>query len=158
MRLAICSIFVFLFTSCAAIPARNENKMEEVVKPFYTKCLTVNSETNTNELLGKLLSDNFQSTGSTATKGKEQLIKGVQYLWELIPDMKWNIQEMVQYDNRIVVRSIASGSPKGDFMGLSTDGRKSFKIMTIDIVTVEDDQISQIYHVEDWATAIKQLK
>ena len=43
-------------------------------------------------------------------------------------------------------------------MGLPTDGSKSFKMMTIDIHTVEDGKIKSSYHLEDWATAMKQLK
>ena len=33
--------------------------LKEIVKPFYTQCLTVNAETNLAELMGKLLADNF---------------------------------------------------------------------------------------------------
>ena len=65
---------------------------------------------------------------------------------------------MLQDGNRVIVRSIASGSPKGDFMGITLDGSKSFKIMTVDIHTVEGNQSKQVYHIEDWATAMKQLK
>jgi predicted ester cyclase len=57
----------------------------------------------------------------------------------------------------VVVRSIASGSPKGAFMGLQLDGSKSFRIDTIDIHEVEGGQIVRVHHLEDWATAIKQL-
>ena len=65
---------------------------------------------------------------------------------------------MIQDVNKIVVRSVASGSPKGDFMGLTLDGSKKFEIMTIDIHTVKNNQIKMIHHLEDWANAIKQLK
>ncbi|TMQ09042.1 MAG: hypothetical protein E6J90_38790 [Deltaproteobacteria bacterium] len=33
--------------------------------------------------------------------------------------------------NKVVVRSIASGSPRGSFMGMELDGTRSFKIDTI---------------------------
>ena len=67
--------------------------LKEVVKPFYTKCLTVNEGTNTAEVMGKLLADNFQSLSSAETKGKAQLTGQVQHFWKLIPDLKWEIQE-----------------------------------------------------------------
>ena len=54
--------------------------LKEVVKPFYTKCLTVNEGTNTAEVMGKLLADNFQSLSSTETKGKAELTGQVQHL------------------------------------------------------------------------------
>jgi steroid delta-isomerase-like uncharacterized protein len=132
--------------------------LKEVVRPFYTQCLTVNSGTNVSDLLEKLLADNFQSTGSVDTKTKAQLIGQLQFFWKLIPDLKWEIQEMLQDGNKVIVRSIATGSPKGDFMGLPTDGSKSFKIMSIDIHTVINGQVVQVYHLEDWATAMRQLK
>jgi predicted ester cyclase len=34
---------------------------------------------------------------------------------------------------------------------------KSFKIMSIDIHTIEDGKIKRSYHVEDWAGAMRQL-
>ncbi len=132
--------------------------LKEIVKPFYTKALTVNTETNPAEVMSKVLADNFVSRGSVESKGKEQLIGQVGFFWKLIPDLKWEIQEMIQEGNQVVVRSLASGTPKGDFMGLPTDGTKSFKIMTIDIHTVENGQVVTVNHLEDWGTAMKQLK
>jgi len=131
--------------------------LKEIVRPFYTQCLTVNPTTNVAETMGKLLADSFQSYGSVDAKGKVQLIGQVQFFWKLIPDLKWEIQEMYQDGNIVIVRSMASGTPNGDFMGTPTDGSKSFKIMTLDIHTVENGQVVKVYHIEDWLTAIKQL-
>lgn len=64
---------------------------------------------------------------------------------------------MLTCGNKVVVRSLASGSPRGPFMGLSTDGSASLRIDTIDIHEVRDDQILRVHHVEDWASALKQL-
>lgn len=132
--------------------------IKEIVRPFYTECLTVNSSTDLPALMNRLLADTFQSCGSVDTKGKAQLSGQVQFFWKLIPDLKWEIQDMIQEGNKVVVRSVASGSPKGEFMGLSLDGSRAFKIVTIDIHTVEGGQITQVHHLEDWTTAIKQLK
>jgi len=131
--------------------------LKEIVQPFYTQCLTVNPDTNVGELMGKILADNFQSFGSVDSKGKAQLIGQVQFFWKLIPDLKWEIQETLQDGNRVIVRSMASGTPNGDFMGVKTTGTKSFKVMTIDIHTVQNGQVVEVYHLEDWPTAIKQL-
>lgn len=131
--------------------------VKEIVKPFYTRCLTVNSETNVAELMGKILADGFQSKGSAEVKSKEQLIGQIQFFWKLVPDLKWEIQEMYQEGNRVIVRSMASGTPNGNFMGAPTDGSKTFKIMTIDIHTVQNGQVVEVYHLEDWPTAMRQL-
>ena len=132
--------------------------LKEVVRPFYTECLTVNPHTNTNEVLGKLLADDFQSHNAKESKGKQQLTGQIAGFWKLMPDLKWEIQEMIQEGNKVVVRSIFSGSPKGNFMGIDLDGSKSFRTMSIDIHTVENSQIKSVYHCEEWTTAIAQLK
>ena len=36
-------------------------------------------------------------------------------------------------------------------------GSKSFKIMAIDIHTVKDNRLVTAHHLEDWASAIRQL-
>jgi predicted ester cyclase len=154
-------IVILLNSVCIAAAEKNTaagNDPKETVKPFYTKCLTVNPETNVADLLGKLLADDFQSVGSVDVKNKAQLIGQLQFFWKMIPDMKWEIQEMLQDGDRVIVRSLATGSPKGDFMGLSTDGSKSFKIMSIDIHTVKEGRVVRSYHIEDWMTAMMQLK
>ena len=133
------------------------DNLKDVVTPFYTKCLTVNPNTNVAETMGKILADGFQSRGSADTKSREQLIGQIQFFWKLVPDLKWEIQEMLQEGNQVVVRSLASGTPTGNFMGVPADGSKSFKIMTIDIHTVENGQVVEVYHIEDWPTAMQQL-
>ena len=162
LRLMSILSVIFLFVSCTTIGATNqETKMQDlkqIVKPFYTRGLTVNQDTNVPELMGNLLANDFQSVGSVGIKSKEKLTGQLQFFWKLVPDLKWEIQEMLQDGNRVIVRSIATGSPKGNFMGLPTDGSKSFKIMTIDIHTVENGKISKVYHLEDWAVAMRQLK
>ena len=157
-------ILLMSTVSCASVPAKDGGAAKMVadnsaiVKTFYTKCLTVNSDTDVGAVMGTLLADNFQSLGSVDKKEKGKLIGQVQFFWKLIPDLKWEVQEMIVDGNRVVVRSIASGKPKGDFMGTPTDGSKAFKIMTIDIHTVENGKIVRIHHLEDWGTAMKQLK
>ena len=131
--------------------------LTEVVKPFYTDCLTVNKHADVAKTMNRLLADDFQSINSSETKSKAQLIGQIQFFWKLVPDLKWEIQEMLQDGNKVVVRSIATGSPKGDFMGMSLDGSKSFKMMTIDIHTVENNQVKKVYHLEEWTAAMKQL-
>ena len=130
----------------------------ELLTAFYRKCLTVNPDTSTNEVLKQILADNFVSNGSVESKTKDQLMGQIAFFWKLIPDLKWEPQDMISEGNKFVVRSIASGTPNGDFMGLPTDGTKSFKIMTIDFHQIENGKITTVHHLEDWVTAMKQLK
>lgn len=136
----------------------NKEEAQAIVAPFYRQALTVNTETTSTPVLEKILADEFQSINSQETKPKAALIKQVEAFWKLIPDLKWEPKDMVIGDNKVVVRSVASGSPNGPFMGMTLDGTKSFKIDTTDIHEIENGRIVRVHHLEDWATAMKQLK
>jgi len=131
---------------------------KEALMAFYEKALTVNSETRPEPVLANILADNFVSKGSVESKTKEQLTGQLGFFWKLIPDLKWVPQDIINDGSKYVVRSLATGTPNGDFMGLPTDGTKSFKIMTIDIHTIIDGKVQEVHHLEDWGTAMKQLK
>jgi predicted ester cyclase len=131
---------------------------KQYVEPFYTKALTVNKETTPTAALDRILGSDFKSVNGQETKDRTILSRQVEFFWKLIPDLKWEPKEVVVDGEKVVVRSVATGSPKGDFMGLALDGTRSFKIDTIDIHTVRDGKVVEVYHLEDWATAIKQLK
>jgi predicted ester cyclase len=132
--------------------------LKEIVAPFYNECLTVNATVNLQERLAQLLADDFQSLNAAGVKDKATLSKQIEGFWKLMPNLKWEIQEMIQEGNKVVVRSVFSASPKGSFMGIECDGSKSFKTMSIDIHTVENGQIKSVYHCEEWSTAMAQLK
>jgi len=137
------------------------SNLKDIVLPFYTKALTVNSETTPTEVLKPLLADGFISYSSVDHKTKEQLIGQLEFFWKMIPDLKWEPLEIIEKDNQVIVRSRASGtpnSPEGNFFGVTTDGTKLFSMMTIDIHTIENGLVSHTHHVEDWATALKQMK
>jgi predicted ester cyclase len=135
----------------------NKDEVQAIVAPFYRQALTVNTETTSTAVLERILADGFQSINGQETKSKAALIKQVEFFWKLIPDLKWEPQDLVIGGNKVVVRSVASGSPKGSFMGLELDGSRAFKIDTTDIHEIEDGRIARVHHLEDWATAIKQL-
>jgi len=133
-------------------------KNKEAVMAFYNKALTVNSSTRPSNVLTPILADGYKSSSSSGTKNSEQLIQQLEFFWKLIPDLKWVPEAIYNDGDTYIVRSTASGTPNGDFMGLPTDGTKKFEIMTIDIHTTKDGMILNTNHVEDWATSMKQLK
>ncbi|MCF8278318.1 MAG: ester cyclase [Flavobacteriales bacterium] len=135
--------------------------LKEIVLPFYQKALTVNAETNPADVLNAILAPDFISEGTVDNKNKEQLIGQLGFFWKMIPDLKWEPTEIIESGNQVIVRSKVTGtpnSPEGQFFGLPTNGTKSFATMSIDIHTIEDSKIVKVNHIEDWATALKQLK
>jgi hypothetical protein len=108
--------------------------LESVVLPFYTHALTVNSSTTSTAVLEKILAEDFQSVNGQETKSKAVLIKQVEFFWKLIPDLAWTPADVLVDGNKVVVRSVATGKPRGAFMGLELDGTRAFRIDTIDIL------------------------
>lgn len=135
--------------------------LKSIVIPFYQGALTVNTETNPADVLNSILGDNFISEGTTDNKNKEQLISQLGFFWQMIPDLKWEPIQIIESKNQVIIRSKVTGtpnSPEGKFFGLPTDGTKSFETMSIDIHTIENEKIVKVNHIEDWATALKQLQ
>lgn len=130
----------------------------DVLAPFYELALTVNPSARPTAVLERVLADDFASINGQEIKNKATLIRQLEYFWTLIPDLRWEPQEEIAAGNKAVVRSIATGSPKGEFMGLTLDGSRAFRIDTIDIHTIAGNRIKTVYHLEDWATALRQLK
>lgn len=135
----------------------NKDDIQTLIVPFYRRALTVNTETTSAAVLERVLAEGFQSINGQETKSKAVLIKQVEFFWKLIPDLVWEPQDFVVGEGKVAVRSVATGSPKGAFMGMELDGSRSFKIDTIDIHEIKDGQIVRVHHLEDWATAMKQL-
>ena len=94
--------------------------------------------------------------GQRRLHSTRKFIGGFKSRGEALPDVKWEIKEVLIAGERVIVRGEASGTPSGIFRGILTSG-KSFKIMSIDIHTIEDGKIKRSYHVEDWAGAMRQV-
>jgi predicted ester cyclase len=64
-------------------------------------------------------------------------------------NLKWQIKEVLVSGNQVTVRGEATGTPAGEFMG-APHNRKSFKLMSIDVHTLEGGKIIRPCHIEDW--------
>jgi ketosteroid isomerase-like protein len=89
--------------------------------------------------------------------GREASIKVVGGFEKSIPDMKFEIKEVLVAGDRVIVRGEVSGTPAGDLFGVPYSG-KSFRIMAIDIQTIKDGKIARTYHLENWLSGLGQLR
>ncbi len=109
---------------------------------------------------GQLLSPDYQSCWGVLPGecwGREQSMKVIANFAKSIPDMKFDIKEVLVSGNHVVVRGEVSGTPSGDLFGVPHTG-KSFRIMAIDIQTIRDGKMVQTYHLENWLSALGQLR
>ncbi len=89
--------------------------------------------------------------------GRDTSIKVVSNFSNTIPDMKFDIKEMLVAGDRVIVRGEVTGTPSGDLFGVPHSG-KSFRIMAVDIQTIRDGRIAKTFHMENWLSAIGQLR
>lgn len=128
-----------------------------VVKAFYSELLTTPADVSEEDVQAIVTNAWVSIPTPRGGAGADGLLQTLLIFGQVVPDLTWEPEEILQDGNRFIVRSRATGTPVGPFLGIETPTGKSFDIMTIDIHTLEDGQIVQSYHVEAWATAIQQL-
>ncbi|OED44236.1 polyketide cyclase [Chromatiales bacterium (ex Bugula neritina AB1)] len=147
---------VLLVNSTVTSALANE---KEVVQTFYDFLSNPASKEHA-AAFKSVTAEDWQSIGdyTGVNKKRDQFIGQVSgFFATLMPDLNWEVQEMIQEGNKVVVRSRATGTPKGPLFGVDGKG-KSFDVLTIDIHTIENGKIVTSYHIEDWAGALQQLK
>ncbi len=152
LKLSVAALFLLVFAGNAMA----DNKA--IVQTFYN-FLSNPASTEAAGAFQDATAESWESIGdySGTNKNREQFIGQVSgFFAKLIPDLNWEVKDMIQDANQVVVRSRATGTPNGPLFGVDGMG-KSFDILTIDIHTIEDGKIVHSYHVEDWAAALQQL-
>jgi predicted ester cyclase len=130
----------------------------DVVEALYTRVLGATTAEDLPARIEGVLSADWQSVGDykSPVKTRDQFLAQLRHLGAVVPDLTWRLEEILQVENRFVVRGCATATPIGLFLGVAPTGR-SFEIMAIDIHTVENGRIVKSYHVEDWLGAVGQL-
>ena len=155
---AVCMMAVLPLMAGNAIADDASVKDQATVQTFYD-LLSNPASAVAAKTFSANTSDNWESIGnySGKNKSKQAFVGQMGFFGKLMPDLNWKVEEMIQSGNRVVVRSRATGTPKGPLFGVDGKG-KGFDIMTIDIHTIENGKIVKTYHIEDWAGALGQLK
>lgn len=129
----------------------------EVVDTFYRDLLS-SAGTVTRERVFEVLSDEYVSVPTPpGGPGPDGVFATLQFFAQVVPDLRWTPQEIIEHGGRFIIRSTATGTPVAPFFGVDPATGRSFEIMSIDIFTVRDGRIVHGYHLEDWTTAIAQL-
>jgi hypothetical protein len=154
---ALCAAAISI--SLASLPARAEINAEAArasVAPFY-KSLNAEFADESADLIRQATTPDWVSCrGNNDCNTRDQVIAGIGTRLKSIPDLKWEIKAIAVSGNQVTVRGEATGTPAGEFMGAPHTGR-SFKLMSIDVHTLEGGKMVRSYHVEDWIGAVRQL-
>lgn len=116
-------------------------KSADQIRPFLEMATTTNWEIC-------VAKDQCRNRTQTIARWKGRLI--------VVPAFTFTQDEVIVSENRIIVRGEIHGTLNGPFLGLESQGG-SFQIMTLDIHHIRNGKIVQTYHLENWASAIRQL-
>jgi ketosteroid isomerase-like protein len=157
-QLAIAAI---LLTSSSAASAQTltEAQARAAIAPWYS-LFNVANRGDVKTIQEQVTTANYESCSGSMPGdcwGRDTSIKVVGNFAKSIPDMTFEIKEVLVAGDRVVVRGEVSGTPAGELFGAPHTG-KSFKIMAIDIQTIRDGKIAKTYHLENWLSALGQLR
>jgi predicted ester cyclase len=128
-----------------------------IVAPLY-EALNEPAKKDVAKLLAKATSPEWLScSANAACVSREMVVARFQASGDAVPDLRWEILEVLVSGDRVIVRGEASGGPVKTFLGVEPGGRR-FKVMSIDVHTIEKGKIVRSYHLEDWAGAMRQLR
>jgi steroid delta-isomerase-like uncharacterized protein len=136
-----------------------EAQARATIAPWYG-LFNVASRGDVKAIQEQMLTEDYESCAGYLPGecwGRETSIKVVLNFANSIPDMKFDIKEVLVAGDRVIVRGEVTGTPSGDLFGVPHSG-KSFRIMAVDIQTIRDGKIARTYHMENWLSAIGQLR
>ncbi len=133
---------VFLTTPLSAsAQSLTEAQARAVIAPWYA-LFNQPVQGDMKTLQEQVLTGDYESCWGYLTGecwGRDASIKVVGGFAKSIPDMKFDVKEVIVAGDRVIVRGEVTGTPAGDLFGVPHSG-KSFRIMAIDI---SDDQRRQ---------------
>jgi ketosteroid isomerase-like protein len=142
-----------------AITGLTDEQARAAIAPWYS-LFNVASRGDVKTIQEQILTADYESCSGYLPGecwGRETSIKVVSNFANTIPDMKFDIKEVLVAGDRVIVRGEVTGTPAGDLFGVPHTG-KSFRMMAIDIQTIKDGRIAKTFHMENWLSAIGQLR
>jgi len=158
-HLVIATAALLMTPFAASAQSLTEAQARAVIAPWYG-LFNQPVQGDMKTLQEQILTSDYESCwGYLAGEcwGRDASIKVVGGFAKSIPDMKFDIKEVLVAGDRVIVRGEVTGTPAGDLFGVPRGG-KSFRIMAIDIQTIRDGKIARTYHLENWLSALGQLR
>lgn len=128
-----------------------------IVAPLY-EALNEPAKKDVATLLARAAHPDYRSYHTNQDwRSRDQIVEVFRGIGGVVPDLAWKIIDIHTFGDQIVVRGEATGTPTGAFWGAPPTG-KSFRTMAIDLFTVRDGKLACAYHIENWMTALEQLR
>lgn len=110
------------------------------------------------EDLGSLVHDDIVNHTAVPEKrnGVENYKAVMKWLLKAVPDQRWEIEDILAEDDKVMCRMTFSGTHKGDFIGVPPTG-KSFSVKHIHVFRVTDGKLSEHWATRDDLGMMRQL-
>jgi len=160
-KLTLFTLAAALLTGASIATAQGltEAQARTIIAPWYS-LFSVASRGDVKTIQEQVLTADYESCSGYLPGecwGRDTSIKVVGNFANSIPDMKFEIKELIVAGNRVIVRGEVTGTPAGELFGVPHTG-KSFRMMAIDIQTIKDGKIAKTFHMENWLSALGQLR
>src|SRR5882762_1112803 len=158
-KIVVAATLMLSGVSAVSAQTLNEAQARAAITPWYS-LFNVASRGDVKALQEQILTTDYQSCSGYLPNecwGRDTSIKVVGNFSNTIPDMKFDIKEVLVAGDRVIVRGEVTGTPAGVLFGVPHSG-KSFRIMAIDIQTIKDGKITKTFHMENWLSALGQLR
>ena len=80
----------------------------------------------------------------------------VGFLRSVFPDMEFVVEELIEAGDKVVVRSVGTGTQEGEFLGKEPTGKR-VEFRALDVHRFEDGRIVESWHSEDIYGMLAQL-
>lgn len=112
-------------------------------------------------ILATYLTDNFKRHDLTSAFPDQEVGTGaginfVQTLIQAVPDVRFNIVEILSENDRAVIRFQFTGTHNGELFGLSPTGKK-IDFSGVNFYRFENEKIAEVWQIWDWGGVLKQI-
>jgi predicted ester cyclase len=158
-RLTAAAAMLLAAVVSSAAQGLTEARARDIIAPWYSQ-FNVATRGDVRAIQEQVLTADYESCSGYLPGecwGRDTSIKVVGNFVNSIPDMTFVIKELLVAGDRVIVRGEVVGTPAGELFGVPHTG-KSFRMMAIDIQTIREGRIAKTFHVENWLSALQQLR
>jgi steroid delta-isomerase-like uncharacterized protein len=129
---------------------------KETVQRFHQLAWTEGALDEARGLLADDLVDHDPLEFPGRAPGADGLLQVVAMIRAAMPDLQRTIEQQITEGDRVVTRFRDHGTHEGELMGIPPTGRP-VTLSGINIETVRDGRIAEVWHVEDLLGLMRQL-
>jgi steroid delta-isomerase-like uncharacterized protein len=106
---------------------------------------------------GSLLADDFQEIDQRGEiKNKAACIAETKELKKVMPDLRYDIRDMIAEGDKVAVVDTFSGTMKGEMSGMQPTGKR-MSVPELDVYRVKNDKLAEVRSAFDTGFMMEQL-